>query len=96
MAIIKCLECTNDVSDKASACPKCGAPLSATPSPQRSVVTTEQTGKKYKAIQTVGVLMICASTVACVGHNIAATSFLGGVGMIVWIAGRVGAWWDHG
>lgn len=27
MALIKCLECGNDVSDKASACPKCGAPV---------------------------------------------------------------------
>ncbi len=29
MALIKCLECGNDVSDKASACPKCGAPATA-------------------------------------------------------------------
>ncbi len=33
MALTKCLECSNDVSDKAVACPKCGAPLAATPSP---------------------------------------------------------------
>ena len=28
MALIKCEECENDVSDKASVCPKCGAPVS--------------------------------------------------------------------
>lgn len=28
MAMIKCAECNNEVSDKASSCPKCGAPLS--------------------------------------------------------------------
>jgi hypothetical protein len=28
MALIKCEECENDVSDKASVCPKCGAPIS--------------------------------------------------------------------
>jgi len=27
MSIIKCNECGNDVSDKASVCPKCGAPI---------------------------------------------------------------------
>lgn len=27
MAIIKCPECQNEVSDKASACPKCGCPI---------------------------------------------------------------------
>lgn len=27
MALIKCSECQNDVSDKAIACPKCGAPI---------------------------------------------------------------------
>jgi len=27
MSIIKCKECANDISDKAAACPKCGAPV---------------------------------------------------------------------
>jgi hypothetical protein len=27
MALIKCTECNNEVSDKASTCPKCGAPI---------------------------------------------------------------------
>lgn len=29
MALIKCPECNNEVSDKAAACPKCGAPVAA-------------------------------------------------------------------
>lgn len=29
MALIKCSECGHDVSDKAAACPSCGAPISA-------------------------------------------------------------------
>lgn len=45
MALIKCGECGNQVSDKASSCPKCGAPISeniqvvevATPPKSRSV-----------------------------------------------------------
>ena len=27
MALVKCVECENEVSDKAAACPKCGAPI---------------------------------------------------------------------
>jgi len=27
MALIKCTECNNEVSDKASSCPKCGSPI---------------------------------------------------------------------
>lgn len=27
MALIKCGECSHDVSDKAASCPKCGAPI---------------------------------------------------------------------
>lgn len=30
MALSKCEECGNDVSDKAAACPKCGAPIIST------------------------------------------------------------------
>jgi hypothetical protein len=29
MALIRCPECGNEVSDKARACPKCGAPINA-------------------------------------------------------------------
>ena len=29
MALIKCAECNNEVSEKASSCPKCGAPIAA-------------------------------------------------------------------
>ena len=31
MALIKCSECGNQVSDKATACPNCGAPVAAGP-----------------------------------------------------------------
>ena len=34
MALIRCPECGNDVSDKAKACPRCGAPINVTPAVQ--------------------------------------------------------------
>jgi len=41
MALVKCLECGSDVSDKAAACPRCGAPsgAGAIPSPVASQPT---------------------------------------------------------
>jgi hypothetical protein len=42
MSIIKCNECGNDISDKAAACPKCGAPV------EKEKVQQEQT-KTYEA-----------------------------------------------
>lgn len=29
MALIKCVDCENEVSDKATSCPKCGSPISS-------------------------------------------------------------------
>lgn len=37
MALITCPECGNQVSDKAAACPKCGAPIAAPPKPPPKV-----------------------------------------------------------
>jgi hypothetical protein len=41
MALIQCPECSNDVSDKATSCPKCGCPLQPAPS-QPVVENVEQ------------------------------------------------------
>ncbi len=35
MALIKCKDCNNDVSDSAEACPKCGAPIPKVVSPDQ-------------------------------------------------------------
>ncbi|HEL3748651.1 TPA: zinc ribbon domain-containing protein [Stenotrophomonas maltophilia] len=50
MALIECAECGNQVSDKAAACPRCGAPVNAAPTikahippPARAVTFTPMT-----------------------------------------------------
>lgn len=40
MALIRCAECKAKVSDKASACPKCGAPIEISKKKQKSLITT--------------------------------------------------------
>lgn len=41
MALIKCSECGNEVSDKAASCPKCGNPVAATSEKPERVRTAE-------------------------------------------------------
>ena len=40
MALIKCSECGNDVSDKANSCPKCGAPINVAVSQVQPIIVT--------------------------------------------------------
>src|ERR1043165_5783668 len=47
MALTNCQECGTEVSNRASACPKCGAPVFE-PS-ARGTVTIQRTGKSIKA-----------------------------------------------
>ena len=60
MALIKCRECGREISDQAPACPGCGVPTVTD-----KVVTTQQTGKGWKGLQAVGVMMIIVGMVGC-------------------------------
>lgn len=104
MALIQCPECSKEISDKAAACPHCGNPL--TPRPDATivatapgeVVTTEATGKLYKATQLAGVFLMCAGVVACSavqnGQHASALFWL--AGSALYAVGRIAAWWHHG
>lgn len=76
MALIKCTECGKEFSDKASACPNCGCPISeivgttttqsnVTPQYQTSVVkkTTPTTQIQYKQCKKCGVKMGSSQTI---------------------------------
>jgi Flp pilus assembly protein TadB len=95
MALIECTECKTMISDKAESCPKCGAP-------RRGTVTTQQTGKRFKAAQLVGVLMICIGMVWLIVGAQAETPAVGApvvlfiLGFIVYLVARFRAWWSHG
>jgi len=62
----------------------------------KSIITTEQTSKTYKFGQLVGVLMICAGVVACTAGSIGKTAGLMGIGLLVFLGSRIGAWWNNG
>lgn len=97
MALIQCPECATSISDLAAACPKCGAPVPRnTTTPTGAVVTTQQTGKRFKAAELVGALMVAGGVVACTAQSTGAATFLLVVGLVVYLGARVGAWWSHG
>lgn len=103
MALINCSECNAQISDKAAACIKCGAPIAqanseTTPAPPaQQVVTTQQTGKRYKFGQVVGVIFVCLGVVSCLdGKTDAATIPLLLIGLATYLISVIAAWWNHG
>ena len=99
MALVKCPECSGDVSDKATACPHCGNPTRSA----GRVQIIEKTGRVWKAIRllgwllvTGGVLMLRASPAT---HAADARRFgwlIAGAGVACIVTSKAGAWWYHG
>ena len=90
MALISCTECGKEVSDKASSCPGCGAPIAlserTTPAPQQHVKVTRSGG----AWEGVGFLAIVAGVIAAFatddGNHVGAILIV--VGFVVFLVGR--------
>lgn len=95
MALIACTECGTQISDKAAACVKCGAPVKPL-TVKPPMVTTQQTSKRYKAAQAVGVLAMIVGAIAVPAGSpaVAGIGLFGG--LVVYLAARAGAWWNNG
>lgn len=95
MALIKCSECGKEVSDQATACPQCGKPIANTALRADSVVTIQQTNKRWKAVKLASWLGIVAGVLlmqSAQGFGITLLTF-GVIGLIV---ARFGSWWTNG
>jgi RNA polymerase subunit RPABC4/transcription elongation factor Spt4 len=101
MGVQNCPDCGGMVSDQATSCPHCGRPKTARPQ------LIEQTSKKWKAVQVIGVPLALIGIVVAMltarGHTglEATTGFWIGlviacIGAGVALAGAIGAWWHHG
>ena len=78
MALIKCVDCGKDISDKAKACPHCGCPIEES---TKDVVKEEQTvvevtSKPKKNIKKIIVLFAVLFVMACCG-GLVALNFMG-------------------
>ena len=86
----------------APSCPGCGHPAELTQAtaassrPRPAVQTVEQTSKQYKMMQLVGVGMMLGSAVACSQGSADGSALLLLLGLIVYVAARMGAWWNNG
>lgn len=95
--MIQCSECGSTISDKANACPSCGAP-------GQTARTIEATGKKWKLITILGIVATVCGIVGCVAQasnpatqsEAVMSTWLCMGGIALWISGRIGAWWYHG
>lgn len=104
MALIPCPACDKQISEMAPACPGCGHPAAALDHPhffthQHSAIpvqTIEQTSKKYKFGQLVGVCLILASVISCTNRDFHSGAWLLILGMGIYIVSRMGAWWNNG
>jgi DNA-directed RNA polymerase subunit RPC12/RpoP len=94
MALIKCPECSTEVSDKAEKCPKCAYPILG-----QSIQTIEQTSKIYKKqiiygwiVFFVGIVIFMFSQ-SLSGKNWGA--FIALMGFIWFLFAKVSIWWHH-
>ena len=79
MALIKCPECSNQVSDMAESCPSCGMPMKQRKLPTRST--------RRKASVILSIVAICLGTLGAVCSFIAPNPAMGIVGMIAALSG---------
>ena len=98
--LVECPDCGGQVSDAAPSCPSCGQPVRRAPQPE-PLQTIEQTAKRWKAIQAVGVAAVLVSTVSCAATmskggaslTVSILGMLGGLGLLLF--GRACAWWHQ-
>lgn len=106
MALINCSECGESISDKAAACPKCGAPITTYATSDDTPVTTQLTGKRLKIYVAASYLLMIIGAILCfsmpfVFQKLSTPIFWYGVGMfaiglIAMAITRIRIWWSHG
>jgi len=88
MALIACMECGAEISDKAAACPKCGCPLAApetdsAPDPEQ--VITHRGGRHLEAL---GTLLVLGGLLIGMIWNGGLGGAMFVVGLVIFIIGR--------
>ena len=106
MALIICSDCGNQVSDRASACPQCGAPtgsaaaaVQATGTP---LLTTQRTAKRLKLQTVLSVLLtllgftVLFTVLAVTPEETPVTGWLLTlIGAVWFLITRLRIWWHH-
>ncbi len=103
MGLIKCTECNNEVSSKASSCPKCGSPIATDNASSSEVtgeaqVTIQETSKVFKlhTIYAIGTILFGFFIGNFVDTGHPAPGIFIVIGLIYLVIVRLRAWWHHG
>lgn len=105
MALITCPECATSVSNKAAACPSCGAPIAgAAVSAEVGVnlTTTQETSKSLKArillfsaMFWLGCWWLVVASQSGSPAGIAVPVVLSSIGFFGYIVTKAMVWWHH-
>lgn len=91
-----CPYCGEEILSVAKKCKHCGEFLDRSErSPEHDTQTVELTAKRWKTLQLLGVLGIVTGF-ACIFMGMGVGPLLTFFGVILYICGRVAAWWYHG
>lgn len=98
MALIKCNECGNQISDQAEKCPVCGKPLN------EKIVTVQLTSKRWKLVRLIATIGIFVGGYMFI-YNIQHGGWQNvktGMGfcllffsLIARYVGKIGSWWTN-
>ena len=104
MGLIKCSECGREVSDKAVACPSCGAPIANAPV-GTPIQTIQETSKRLKAQYAIAVVIFFVGLIWLVFNIVYVTQtnqsmspipiILTMLGAIWAIVTKIRIWWHH-
>lgn len=101
MALINCEECGTQVSEKAPACTKCGAPIASLndiTSAGVKLTTIQETGKKFKLQTLISVSLIIIGFVWMFNADPQSTgmpALVTSLGIMWYVINRFRIWWHH-
>ena len=98
MVLIKCSECEKEVSNKAAACPGCGAPFEseAIGSGVKRLTTIQRTSKSIKLQGVLTGIMMIVGVYLMVKHpDDTSPTLIFLIGFIWFIMNRIRKWWHH-
>lgn len=101
MALIKCPECSKEVSNKAPSCPHCGTPIAAASDQTETGVvltTVQETSKKLKIHILISACLFWGGLIlifTAIGSVRAIGTLIMFIGMIWYLITRFNIWWHH-
>lgn len=97
MSLVACSECAKQISDKAAACPHCGAPIAR---PLEQTVTTQATSKRFKVQELAAIVTFIVGALVAIVAETNGPRLFGAIlmagSLVLYISARIGAWWHSG